>query len=222
MLKLMSDEEKRANGRHRTLEIPAIPSWSSPVRQLIVNVEKSGTRVIGLTSDRSGAGVTTLTRELALAYGSLGKRAIVAGLSRAKIELTAYESPGVEHIDLDAQRTALQAVQSLVLLSEVATELEQRRAKFRAIFETLSPLADVVIVDLPPVSINNAEAPAIFLAAAPECQQVYLICPTGNAAADGLRDCLDICKIAEVRLGGIILNDQNQISTNLSGLTLSI
>ena len=221
MLKRMSDEEMRLNGRHQTHEVPAIPAWSSPVRQLIFEAEKKGSRVTGLTGERHGAGVSTLARELAIAYGSLGKRAVVVDMSGADVGLTAYESPGTEQIELARQHAALQDAHSAILLSDVPTELVRRRAKLRAILDGIGDLTDAVIVDLPPVGVSSAEAPSVFLAAAPACQQVYLVCLTGNAPAAGLRDCLEICKIGDVPLGGIILNDFNLTSTNLTGLKLS-
>ena len=60
-----------------------------------------------------------------------------------------------------------------------------------------------------------------FLAAGTACEQVYLVCLTGVVTAAELRECVVLCKIGGVRLGGLVLNDLKQVSANLLNLNLA-
>jgi Mrp family chromosome partitioning ATPase len=195
-------------------------AWSRPVRQILATADQAGARVIGITASRSGSGTSTIAQELAKACAMLQHEVILVDASSVKIDLNDVNRSGREPIDLEAFATKCPDGYFRVPLEDVRARLPFGRKQLQDAFAIATARSAMIVVDLPPIVVDQAIVPPGLLAAGPACDQVYLICRTGTMPESELRESVQLCRIADVKLGGLILNDGWHRAANLMNLTV--
>lgn len=168
---------------------------------VLLAAEAQSARIIGITSERAGAGVSLAAESLAKTYANFGRRALLIAVGH---DTTAQERPA-PNAALQNKRASSLAGLDLATLS--AFPMEHDPHVYRRILEAGGQDYAVVIVDLPPVSAKSNRAPAEILAPVAACDLVFLVGLTGEADRDSVSACVEMCRIGGVKLGGWIMND---------------
>ncbi|MGQ0458016.1 MAG: hypothetical protein ACT4OU_13270 [Hyphomicrobium sp.] len=180
---------------------PDAATWAPSLASIVAFVETSGANVIGLVSDREGAGVTLISHELAAAYRRFGRRAIALDASELARKSGIDVSPTDRSPAGPRQRGVVEA-------ADEPTDLTGLSAMFDEAFRAECATHDVVFVDLPPMANLKGFPNPVFMAAGRHCQMSLMVCMTGEMSQSDMSRCLDTCKASGVNIGGILLNDQ--------------
>lgn len=186
---------------------PDARPWSRSVTKLLGFAEKSGVRIIGVTGQTFGVGTSLLSDGLAHAYAEFGKPTLLVDASRLEIDRNSISEDRDIPFDLLSLARRSNTGLSTIDLAEFADELPSGRTAFRKMFEAVSAKGMTVVVDLPPVSTAPGAGVPTFMVAGAACEMVFLVCLSGVVTKAELGDCIEICKIYGVKLGGIIPND---------------
>jgi len=190
---------------------PSGAGWSVSTRTMISHAALRSATKIGITAVCPGSGVSTLARELALSYASIGKAVLLVDFSSSDVAVLKPADAGYPWLPVPGLEAPFEA-------GDWGSErhlLPAQRAHIKAGYEELTAHCDVVVVDLPCISVGTVETPSTFLAAAAACDLVYLVCLTGKVSALDLQKGVEICRIGSVPIDGVILNDFNDLTSNL-------
>lgn len=164
-------------------------------------------KIIGITSDQSNSGVSVVARTTAAAIGNFGKKALLVDASRVHV-LSADDAPGPQLEPRDALDFKSRARnEAHVDLAGVSLGKASARSTLRASFDAALGEYDAIVVDLPPVLMTDRHPSPALLAMGPACDLIFLVAFSGIATRNRIRECVETCKIAEVKLGGLVLND---------------
>lgn len=154
-------------------------------------------KIIGITSDQSGSGVTVTAHAITRAYATYGKKALLV-----KVASAPEEDAGEHPREPDAVPV---------------TRLEPgvTREAFLAACDAAAADYDALIVDLPPVSQADGQPSPTLLALGPACDVVFLVALTGVVTRAKLAACLETCRIGRITIGGLILNDFRMSASGL-------
>jgi Mrp family chromosome partitioning ATPase len=170
------------------------------------HAEQHGMRVIGIAGMQAGVGASTLARRLARAYTDFGNATLLVDASAAGTGGTTSEpGPAAPSHFMDLARDE----QSLWVLdlAEHADRLPATHHAMRQMFDT-GAKDMIVVVDLPPVnSATGAFRSGFYSGAATACDLVYLVCLSGVTRKSALANCVEICRINGLKIGGIVAND---------------
>jgi len=181
--------------------------WALPLAKVQGFAEQQGAKIVGITGDRSGVGVSLLSCEVARLYTEIGKPTLLVDASHLEIEkIAGADDPGVP-FDLLAKARSSNTGLWTIDLAEFAHQLPTGRTSFRRLFETAAGAGMTVIVDLPPAGVPSGQAMRTFAVAGAACDLVFLVCLSGVIKKAELSNCVDLFKIKGVTLGGIIQND---------------
>lgn len=182
--------------------------WLRPIEQILIAARGAGHRVVGVTSPRSGSGVSTVARQVAECSGRSGINTLLVDLTVPISEATSCPSwvPG--------QPGALNLIKPLTLGYDQLTCRPTRETRFlfnnaqllrRMLDADLEQYA-TVIVDVPPLLADQSDLLS-SVAAAATCDAVCMVCVPGRITRDELTTVSDMLKSARIRLFGIVLND---------------
>jgi Mrp family chromosome partitioning ATPase len=189
--------------------------WLRPVTKLLGFAEKQGVRVVGITGQTAGVGASMLSEELAHSYTEFGKPTLLVNASRLDVErLSVLEDRDIP-FDLVAMSNRNNTGLSTIDLAEFTDELPTGRTAFKRMFDAAAARGLTVVVDLPPVSAAPGSAVPAFMVTGAACQLVFMVCLSGVVKKAELSDCVEICKINGVKLGGIIPNDWKIPASNI-------
>jgi hypothetical protein len=184
--------------------------WARAVNKALAFAQEKGARIIGVTGDRSGVGVSLLSHELALAYARHGLRVFLVDASHT--ELTAVE-------DADGRRscsylndlaTKTEAGILFVDFARHATHLPSDRQSMKQLFDYQSGREGAaIIVDLPAFS-GSARGIRALSVIGSACQLVFLMCVSGLVNRSELSDCINTSKLGQIPIEGVIVNDWKQ------------
>jgi Mrp family chromosome partitioning ATPase len=177
--------------------------WARSITKIQAFAETASARIIGLTGDRRGVGVSTLARATAQAYASFGEAVLLVDTSRATPDYRdASEAMAFPAATADAANPRLHTL----ALSSVPIITGTGDSPFRLALDGTTNRVDTIVIDLPPPSIDGEPVPA-FKTLATACDLVLLVSVTGGVSRATFENNLAACKVSGVALGGIILND---------------
>ena len=189
--------------------------WSRSVTRLVSFAEKNGKHVIGIAGQKTGIGVSMLSMELARTYIEFGKPALLVDASHLDLDRSSIADERDIPFDLYNMSQKSNTGLATIDLAEFAHLLPSGRQAYKRMFAEAAKHGVQVIVDLPPVSSGPGMATPGFMVAGAACETVYLVCLTGDVSKAELSDCIEICKINRIALGGIIPNDWKLMGSGL-------
>jgi Mrp family chromosome partitioning ATPase len=186
--------------------------WHRAVTKILAFAEERRVRMVGIVGDRPGVGVSLLCRELALAYARNGIAVALVDASRVD-ETPAPPAPvggPPPPLELLAAATPVESGLVRINLAEHLAALPSDRAGVQRMFEQALAEGVAIVVDLPAIK-TNADQQAHFAGlVGSTCQLAYLVCMSGVIKKAELRDCMEQCKINQIPIEGIIINDWKQ------------
>lgn len=166
--------------------------WAGAMNRTFSQIAQLRATTIGVTGVRRGMGASLAARELAAAYRRFGCKVFL----------------------MDAEAEAREMAWTLAGTSPAfskagAPSLEQLAGAFRARLDQIRKTTGSIIIDLPPVEAMPGQPDPAFIAAGKHCDLVLLICRTGAVTLAEIKQCQTTCSAAEVKLGGLLLNDSD-------------
>ncbi len=189
-------------------------AWSRSVTHIIAMADKQNVRTIGITATQTGAGVSMLSRAITESYLGFGKKTLLAHCSDTAHQKTKLERDENGEVLLPPTVSSTLNQPTVLCLPEII-DADMPRHKARNHLNELTAQFDVIVVDLPPVSMAPGRSTPEFMRFAPLCDLIFLICVTNMTPREELRDCLEQCIINDAKLGGIIMNDRQLIGSEL-------
>ena len=182
--------------------------WLLAAEKALGFLQETKPRIIGIAGDRAGAGCSSFARALAKAYKLLGKRVLYVDASR-KTQASRGEAGRaaefVRPLDLLANIGVNEGLQCVDMRD---TELARMDAKaFRTACEAALQSFDILVVDLQPIAESLAAMDPGARATGPACDAVLLVCLTERATEAELEMRLQVSRLQDFKLAGIVLND---------------
>lgn len=198
---------------------PALPeteaqNWVGPLTKLLGAIERNGARIIGITSDRPGSGVSQIADELRRVYASFGRAVVLVDASRLELGHEAVTGNSEGSASLLRLAQASNTGVATVDLRQLADELPSGREPFRALLTEIADAGWTVVVDLPPVARAGEPVPAFMLAGS-ACDSAYLVCLSGVVSPGEIKTCVEHCRINKVPLAGLVANDRHLPASQL-------
>lgn len=193
--------------------------WALAVTKVLAFAEEQGARIVGITGDRAGVGVSTLSRELAQAYSRHGLRAILVDASHLDQSSDAQAIGETARVSLHDIATPVSPDVSMVDLAPFAGQVPASSAEMAEWLKAEVSDNVAIVVDLPAVRDDKPSQVGALRTVGSACEIVYLVCLSGVTTEAELSQCIESCKIHRVPIGGLIINDWKQIFASLtSGL----
>ncbi|RTL66653.1 MAG: hypothetical protein EKK41_18310 [Hyphomicrobiales bacterium] len=192
--------------------------WLAASEKALGFLQAANPRIVGVTGDRPGAGCTSLARALAKAYGLLGRRVLFinATAPNGQARAEAVHAPDTLHpIDLLTGITLVDGTPTVDLRDSDLQRIDARG--FRSACETALKNFDLVILDLPPLAESLAAIEPAARATAPVCDKILLVCRTENAIESELKVRLQVAKLMDYKMAGVVLNDYGVKYSSLLG-----
>jgi Mrp family chromosome partitioning ATPase len=177
---------------------------------MLAFAEQKTARVIGITGNRPGVGVSLLSRELAHAYASNGMPVILVDATGATVETTRSAEGRNAPFDLLGNASTEQTGPLYLHLASSELPLPSDRLAIKEAFERVAAHDAAVVVDLPPVYSERIQDAQVLSHVGPACQLVFFVCMSGVITKAELGDSISLCKINRVPVGGVIVNDWKQ------------
>ncbi len=205
--------EHRAELLEAAQDVPFVAQTpNSPQLMLVINrlmafCEILDHRVIGISSDSGGSGVSLLTRELARGYAKLRRPVCLIDASRFDRATSPPNVTSAPTLDLRTISRQHPDGYLRIDLNDLPISAAFSTADFH---ESLSPFrndTDIVLVDLPPVCEPDGTACTTTMTVGAACDIVVLVCLTGVVTSNEFCRSLISCKAGRVKVGGIVLND---------------
>ena len=174
--------------------------------RIVATADAQSARIIGLTGNRGGVGVTLVSNQLAVGLAAFGRKTLLIDASRVDFgnaEDAVASKPVTTLLDL---ATAAGENVSFIDLAAVPL-LSAARGELRHMFEAAADRGYTVVVDLPPVVQPSGQPTPAFAAAGSACELCLLICLSGTMKTSELSSCVETSRIVGAKLGGLILND---------------
>ena len=195
-------------GEPKTDAMPATnPKNFVWLAKIVAAADAQSARIIGLTSNRSGVGVTRVSHQLAVGLAAFGRKTLLVDASRADFgnsDDTVSSKPVAALLDL---ATAAGANLSFVDLATVPFVSSAPTDELRSMFKSANECGYTVVVDLPPVVQPSGQPTPAFAAAGSACEVCLLICLSGTMKTGELSSCVETSRIVGAKLAGLILND---------------
>lgn len=156
-------------------------AWARSLTHLVRTIEEKQNKIVGLVSDRRGAGVTTLARELAAGYERFGRRVDVID---ARSEAASWEAAGGD-------------------LSDTAA----LKSHFEGLFGRARNSAEIVVVDLPEAVDARGWPQPAFMSAGGACEVMFFVCVVGETTQADVARLVDNARIGGMTVSGLLLND---------------
>lgn len=166
------------------------PKWTQSLVTTLAAIEKTGSRVIGIASDRSDADVATIVEGLLDTYRNFGRRA--------------------NRVDADELVASMQS-------TGPEGDIDVLRQKFEATYRQAIINHDLVLVNLPPAVAANGQPAPGFMAGGSACDVIFLVCLTSAMTRFEVKRVVDYCRLGNVKLGGLLLNDRKLPLSSLLG-----
>lgn len=183
--------------------------WLIAAEKTLGFLREKRPRIIGIAGDRPGAGASSFARALAKAYKLLGRRVLYVDASRKS------------HAGRSEAGRAAEPARALDLIANVGVsdglphvdlrdgELARGDAKaFRTACEAALESFDIVVVDLQPIAENLAAMDAGARATGSACDAILLVCLTEGATESELEMRLQVARLQDFKIAGIVLNDR--------------
>lgn len=184
--------------------------WSQAVTKALAFAEDQGARIIGVTSDTTGVGVSTLSRELAHAYARYGVHVILVDASRLELDDIGHTQGQNAPLDLVSIAERTDTGIFTVDLAEHAALLPHDPRSIRQILDTAALAGSAIVVDLPPIRSQSVSTIRALSLIGSACRLVYLLCLSGSLTKPELTECIESCKINRIPLEGVIVNDWHE------------
>ena len=195
-------------GEPKTDAMPAThPKNFSWLAKIVATADAQSARIIGLTGNRGGVGVTLVSNQLAVGLAAFGRKTLLIDASRVDFgnsEEAISSNPVTTLLDL---ATAVGENVSFVDLAPVPFLSGDPAGELRGMFEAATERGYTVVVDLPPVVQPSGQPTPAFAAAGSACELRLLICLSGTMKTSELSSCVETSRIVGAKLGGLILND---------------
>ena len=184
-------------------------TWARSFTRVVSMAEQHEARVLGITSSRTGAGVSTIASNLAQALAHADRQTLL--LKTAHLEFP--EAPGAietGEADISAMITPSSSDHRLQICDLAGTKDDTPRTTehWRAAFDKILKSVSSVVVDLPPICEAPGRSTHAYRTIAPACDIVLLVCLTNDDQSEEITDCIEQSRIHKVNLVGQILNDR--------------
>ncbi len=202
-----------------TVRPARISDLARPISLLLAAAEAGARRIIGISSDRHGSGVSLIAHELAKAYVELGRRTLLVDASSLVMDKSSIALKGGAPIELGhfarSDTNGFMTVALTTLPARDRLSTEQLRSSFKA----WAAQPGIVIVDLPPACDASGVADPTAIVAGGACDGLFLILLTGVVSAPEFNNCLMKCRAGGVTLDGLVLNDWKMTGSRLLSQT---
>ena len=163
-------------------------------------------RIVGVTAPHFSAGVSTLSRALANISAQWGKETLLIDLSEPLSRLE-WILDAADPRDL-IQRSEGNYDTLKITANETDAEIfTAPEYLLENLVGTLNEYRSIVL-DLPPVLEYSSSTISPILAAT-KCDIVAIVSVKGQTTFDDLKNVIDMCRVAGVRIGGTVLNEFN-------------
>jgi Mrp family chromosome partitioning ATPase len=173
-------------------------------------LEAQDVRMAGITSDSAGNDCGELALAVAQTYASFGRRTLFLDASHdlpVPRDIGERLSPGTPPVDLQSIAQQNNGVY-MVSLSDSEAMQHGNRAQMKAAIDAASRNFDRIVVQLPPVIKGPGRTVGPDLSFGASCDSVLLVCRTGVTTREYLKECLQVCSIWGVKIGGLIMDDR--------------
>lgn len=181
--------------------------WNAAVASVLAAAEEQGFKIIGVTGDRAGVGVSLLCRELGRAYAHSGMPALVVDASHLELADDAPENAGDASFDLIGASSKSASGTLVVNLMDHSGLLPSGRQAVKELFARAAQRDVTIIVDLPAVRGRSDDAARTLGVIGAACECVFMVCLSGDTTRADLSEAISSCKINRIPVMAIIIND---------------
>lgn len=184
--------------------------WSAAITRMVAFADQKTARIIGITGNRPGVGVSLLSRELAHAYAANGTPVVLVDASRMTVEAIRRGEGRNVPFDLLAIASVEETGALFVDLAAPDLPLPSDRLAIKDAFERAAANDVAVVVDLPAVFSERLQDAQVLSHVGPACQLAFFVCMSGVITKAELSACVSMCNINRVPIGGVVINDWKQ------------
>jgi Mrp family chromosome partitioning ATPase len=177
---------------------------------MLAFAEQKSARIIGITGNRPGVGVSLLSRELARAYAANGMPVILVDASGANMEAIKPSEGRNAPFDLLANASREEPGPLVVHLAAPDLPVPSDKLAIKEAFERAAANDAAVVVDLPAVYSERLQDAQVLSHVGPACQLVFFVCMSGVITKAELGDSVNMCRFNRVPVGGVVINDWKQ------------
>jgi hypothetical protein len=177
---------------------------SKSLVKIIAVAEERTAKIVGLTSVRpcEPLGVAL---ELAATYGAVGKRVRFVDASAAAID--DGRAGGVADIDGISSAPAEETIAALGSTNAGVTDSEAADNLHADNLHKVAKGFDAAVLVLPPLVQEDGQPASAFMRLAPRCDLVFVLCLSGVAKSAQVADAVEMCRLANAKVGGLVLCD---------------
>lgn len=190
--------------------------WALAITRALSFAEEQNARIVGVTGERAGSGVSMMSRELVHAYVRHGMSAVLIDASRLNLTEAAPEQDHAAQVKLlDIAKWAETNIYE-VDLAHHAAQLPTSSEEMARWLKAELVGHQTIIVDLPAIRPDAANQVQALRVVGSACDIVYLVCLSGITTSSELNQAVESCKIHRVPIGGLIVNDWKHPWTSLA------
>lgn len=194
-------------------------AWSGILGPVFAAADSAGARIIGISSDQRGAGVHRIARAFAASCAALGRETHFVDAQEFSTDLANLRNESSDWVDISGSAVQHQDGYREIVLSQEGIPVALGRRQIRNILASLAGQSGAVVAALPPVCQVDGRARPGYLAVGGACDQVFLVLRTGVVSDAQAKSSVQISRFAEIPLGGVILNDSQQLAARLMGVS---
>jgi Mrp family chromosome partitioning ATPase len=183
--------------------------------RIIAESDAHAASIIGIVGAHRKAGVSVTSRQLAGAFASFGRKAMLVDASRVELSDVPNPSGSVSVPALPELADEVNSAISVVDLASVTGISTVTPAELGQALKDATQSGRMIIVDLPPISLKSGLPNKATSALASACNLVFLVCLTGAMRHKQLSECVETCKVIGLELNGLILNDWSLPASHL-------
>jgi Mrp family chromosome partitioning ATPase len=175
--------------------------------RVIAESDAKAASIIGIVGARRKAGASAISRQIAGAFASFGRNALLVDASRLDFSGSPATPASGWLPSLADLATEVRPAISVVDLAALPVEAPLSAAALHEALKDAIRPGQVIIVDLPPIVEQSGLPNNALKALGAACDLVFLVCLTGTMRRNELSECVQTCKIIGLEIDGLILND---------------
>ncbi|MDQ8699144.1 hypothetical protein [Hyphomicrobium sp. LHD-15] len=173
---------------------------------IIAESDSQAASIIGIVGAHRGAGASVTSRQLAGAFASFDRKAMLVDASRVNFSASGASSSAALPSISDLAEEVRPSI-SFVDLASAGIDTPLPASELSKALKATSRPGQMIIVDLPPIVHKTGLPDTSVSVLGSVCDLVFLVCLTGALRRNELSECVETCKVVGLTLNGLILND---------------
>jgi Mrp family chromosome partitioning ATPase len=173
---------------------------------IIAESDAQAASIIGIVGAHRGAGASVTSRQLAGAFASFDRKAMLVDASRVNFSTSSASSSATLPSISDLVEEVRPSI-SFVDLANTGIDTPLPPSELSKALKATSRPGQMIIVDLPPIIHKSGLPDTSVSVLGSVCDLVFLVCLTGALRRNELSECVETCKVVGLTLNGLILND---------------